>query len=113
MGGKVTGIKETKELTGVLTGPTLWTLSRDRGVDGGQDGEGGCSTHQGAMSVRDCSPGGGGVGDRVRLGHGRDNTGINPGPGWRAERLSRGLMGGAGRGVRPMLGSVLEAPQGA
>lgn len=52
MGGKVTGIKETKELTGVLTGPTLWTLSRDRGVDGGQDGEGGVFN----SPVRDVCP---------------------------------------------------------
>lgn len=58
MGEKVTGIKEIEELTGVLTGPSLWTLSHDRGADGGPDGEGGCSTHQYTMSLHDCSRGG-------------------------------------------------------
>lgn len=54
-----------------------------------------------------------GVGDRVHLGHRQDNIGVNAGPGWTAEPISRGLMGGAGKEIRPMLGSALEAPQGA
>lgn len=53
-----------------------------------------------------------GVGNRVRLDHGQDNIGINPGPGWTAEHISRELMGGAGKELRPILGSFLKDGRG-